>query len=214
MVPSDIPGKMDPVTVTESGTNVVLTWTAPDDHSSTITAYDIQFLKSDGTYGSGTGTCDGTDATLLTCSMAMNDVETLTGLAVDSLIQVKMRAENANGWGDYSELNVAGALIKGAPSQMAAPTFDLTQSSATNAYVEWTALTGTAAGGTGVTISSYELDYYNTGDSTWYNIYTGTNLYYSHTGLTASTTYSYRVRAVNAYGNGAYSTTASVFTAQ
>lgn len=50
--PSDVPGKMDMPTVELSGTDVKVSWTAPTSHSSSITAYDIEFLKSDGTtYG-------------------------------------------------------------------------------------------------------------------------------------------------------------------
>lgn len=36
----------------------------------------------------------------------MLEVYPLTGLPVNALIQVKVRAHNANGWGDYSEINV------------------------------------------------------------------------------------------------------------
>lgn len=35
-------------------------------------------------------------------------VQTLTGLQVNQLIQVKVRAHNSQGWGDFSELNVVG----------------------------------------------------------------------------------------------------------
>lgn len=54
----------------------------------------------------------------------MPTIKTLTGKAVDSLILVKIRATNARGNGDYSEVNTSGATIEDVPSQMTAPTFD------------------------------------------------------------------------------------------
>lgn len=86
----DKPGKMSIPTVVNSGTNVVVTYTAPTTHSSPITGYDIQFLKSDGT--TATLACDESDLLLGTCTVATADVKTLTGLAVDTLIRVKISA--------------------------------------------------------------------------------------------------------------------------
>jgi len=44
----------------------------------------------------------------------MSSIRTTTSLAVDSPIRVKVRARNSKGslgWGAYSEMNSAGALI-------------------------------------------------------------------------------------------------------
>lgn len=41
VTPSDVPGKVAIATTANSGTNVVVTWTAPNSHSSTIDVYDI-----------------------------------------------------------------------------------------------------------------------------------------------------------------------------
>jgi len=96
--------------VTNSGLKIVVTFTEPNIHYSAISAYDVQFRKSDGLFGSLT--CDESNVvTSKTCTVNDLDVKTLTGLAVDTLIRVKVRAYNAKGWGAYSELNSAGALI-------------------------------------------------------------------------------------------------------
>ena len=117
----DIPGKMAIPTVTLSSTTVTVTWVQPSAHSSTITSYDLEFLKSDGTFANYT-LCTGTyDATVTLCSLAMTDVKTLTGLSVDTLIRAKVRARNAKDWGYFSELNSAGATIESIPLTMAAP---------------------------------------------------------------------------------------------
>jgi hypothetical protein len=114
----DKPGKMATPTVTISGINVVVAWTLPNIHSSTITAYDIQFKKSDGTFVPQLTYCDGTQTgivTARTCSIPMAAVIALTGRAVDTLITVKINALNARGYGDYSEVNTVGALIEQVP---------------------------------------------------------------------------------------------------
>lgn len=80
-------------------TDVVITWTAPNTHYSPITDYDVRFQKLDGTFDPYTAACPGTDETLLTCTVDMLGLNTITGLTVDTLIRVKVRAKNAKGWG-------------------------------------------------------------------------------------------------------------------
>lgn len=78
----DKPAKMDIPTVALSGTDnkkVDITWVAPVSHSSPITSYDVQFLKSDNTFTAFTAQCPGTDPLLLTCSVNMLDLNTLIG---------------------------------------------------------------------------------------------------------------------------------------
>lgn len=110
----DVPGKMDIPTVANSGTNVVITYVAPTTHSSPITDYDVQFLKSDGTID--TTACSEPSATSLTCTVAMSAIRTLTSRSVDTIIRVKVRAFNGKGWGAYSEFNSAGALLQDVPA--------------------------------------------------------------------------------------------------
>ena len=114
---------MDIPTVANSGTNVVVTYTKPAIHSSDVIAYDVEFLKSDGT--TGTLTCAESLATSLTCTVTTSAVKTLTGLSVDTLIRVKVSAQNGKGWGAYSEYNSAGALIQDVPAIMSAPSVNL-----------------------------------------------------------------------------------------
>jgi len=155
VVAIDFPGKMGIPTVVNSGVNVVVTYSPPTTHSSPISNYDIQFLKSDGT--TGTLACTESDITLGTCTVGNANVKTLTGLAVDTLIRVKVRAYNAKGWGAYSEFNNAGALIQSVPAVMSAPTILLDSVTTTTIPLSWTAPTGAAAGGTGLSISAYSI---------------------------------------------------------
>jgi hypothetical protein len=41
----------------------------------------------------------------------MSAIITATGLSRGTIIQIKIRARNAKGWGDYSQLNTAGVAI-------------------------------------------------------------------------------------------------------
>jgi len=109
-VPSDIPDEVDIVSVGLSGTDVWINWNAPDDHNEAITEYDILILKSDASYASHAN-CDGTDGTVISnteCFIPMVEIPALTSLATDELIQAVVRAKNANGWGAYSQVNIAG----------------------------------------------------------------------------------------------------------
>jgi hypothetical protein len=54
----------------------------------------------------------------------MLELKTATGLSVDSLIKVKIAARNGKGYGAYSEMNSAGALIEDKPKVMDAPSFN------------------------------------------------------------------------------------------
>ena len=45
----------------------------------------------------------------------MTTIISSTSLTVDALIRAKVRAKNNKGWGDYSELNSAGATVETIP---------------------------------------------------------------------------------------------------
>jgi hypothetical protein len=77
----------------------------------------------------------------------MDSIVSKTGLAIDSTVRVKVRAQNKNGWGGYSELNTGTATIETVPTQMPAPVFVKASSTATKIQLSWSAVTGTAAGG-------------------------------------------------------------------
>jgi hypothetical protein len=72
-------------------------------------------------------------------------------------------------------------------SQLATPTgFTATAAGSTQINLAWSAVTNA---------TSYTLDWSANGTTGWTNVYTGSGVSTSHTGLTASTTYYYRVKA-------------------
>lgn len=119
----------------------------------------------------------------------MTTVKALTGRAVDTLITVMIRAKNARDYGDYSEVNTVGALIEQEPDSMGTLSFDMTTSTNSQIVLTWSALTGTAKGGSGVSIDNYEVDWYTA--STWTPLATvaSSTFTYTHTGLTGGTSY-------------------------
>jgi hypothetical protein len=89
----------------------------------------------------------------------MSSIRTLTGLGVDTVIQVKVRAHNSDGEGDYSEINTSGATIETAPLVMSPISFDATATTDTQIKLTWTALSGTATGGSSVSVTSYKISW-------------------------------------------------------
>jgi hypothetical protein len=93
----DAPGKMDIPTValdTVDPTLVKITWNAVAlTHGSAVTQYAVQIKTSGGTYVSD-ASCDpqpaSTEFTTRTCYVAMSTVSSITGLAVDRVIQARV----------------------------------------------------------------------------------------------------------------------------
>jgi len=130
----------------------------------------------------------------------MLTLKTLTGQSVDALIRVKVRAKNSKDWGAYSELNSVGGLIRDVPAIMPAPTVVTASVTTTSIPLTWSAPSGVNAGGTGVSIDSYDLET-STDGSTWTTLALAlTQTTYSHTITSSGATHYYHIRATNAYG--------------
>lgn len=128
-----------------------------------------------------------------------------TGLAASTTYSYRVSANNSGGSSAYS--NTASATTSGGSGTLpAAPTnLGATATSSSQINLSWT---DNAANETGFSIER------STGGGAFAQIATvGANVTsFQNTGLAASTTYSYRVRASNAAGNSAYSNTASATT--
>jgi hypothetical protein len=83
---------------------------------------------------------------------------------------------------------------------MTAPSIDTASVTTTSITVTWTAPTGANAGGSSVSVTSYDLKT-STDGTTWTPLVTGhTSTSYPHTVTAGSTTYYYQIRATNKYG--------------
>jgi hypothetical protein len=148
----------------------------------------------------------------------MATIRTLTSLTVDSVIQVRVQAHNSAGLGPFSEINTAGATLETLPLQMSVPSFDVATSTSTQIKVTWNILTGTATGGSSVSITNYavEWDQGLGGTTNFVSLTTvvSPTAFYLKTGLTAGTAYQFRVYGQNKYGNGPVSNAVTITAGQ
>jgi len=180
-VPVDAPGKTDTPTVALSpldATQVQVSWNLPNEHSSPITSYDILFMTSSGSMVYELTRCDGSLPSVVadrSCSVPMATLRNLTLLPRDSLIRAQVRATNARGTGQYSEINTAGATIETEPTNLTVVSIDVPSTTNNATMAVWTALTGSSRGGMNVLITQYEV-YWDQSNDTWVSLANTTNL--------------------------------------
>ena len=181
--------------VVASNSQINLSWTAATETGGTISSYLIE-------------RCQGAACTTF-AQIATSTTTTFnnTGLTGSTNYSYRVRAKDTPGnMSPYSSTVSAttSAPILTAPTNLAAAV-----GSSTQINLSWTAATET-----GGTISNYLIERcQGAGCSTFAQIATSTTTSYSNTGLTASTSYSYRVRATDAASNlGPYSSTATATT--
>jgi hypothetical protein len=125
------------------------------------------------------------------------------------LIVAKVSAENANGFGTYSQENTTGAIIQTVPG-IPQPVFSKSTSTNTQAIFTWPALVGDTQTG-GSPITSYKARLLKGGVLEEEKSVSGATV--TFTGLTGGQTYTFIVFALNKYGSGTSSTTLSITTA-
>jgi hypothetical protein len=217
VVPQDAPGKTAIPTVQLNSTvptEVQVSWDQPNDHSATITAYEILFMKANGDFVLESTRCDGTlpvVVTTRTCSVPMSTIRTLTALPRDGLIRVKVRAFNSRGAGLFSEVNTAGATIETEPTNLSVVSIDVPSTYNNQTKVVWTALTRSARGGKDVLITQYEV-YWDQSTGDWVSLANTSSLFTLKEGLTGGVTYKFKVRAYNKYGEGDFTAAVTIQT--
>ncbi len=185
---------------TPGSNSVPLTWSAPSSGGGSITDYIVQFsatgANSWATFADGTSSATGA---------------TVGGLNSGTTYDFRVAAINAAGTGSYSTITgitTASVLtVPSAPTSLAAGT-----PASTTVPLTWVA--PTAGGGA---ISDYVVQYAAAGTafatattfSDGVTAATGATV----TGLTASTSYDFRVAAINAAGTGPYAQVLNITTA-
>src|SRR6266704_2180254 len=184
------------LTATAAGpVQINLSWTASTETGGTISQYLIERCTG--------ATC----SNFLQVGTSASTTFSNTGLLASTTYSYRVRAmDSTNTTGPYS--NTASATT-------AAPTFtapsNLTATAASNTQIN---LSWTAATETGGTITQYLIERCTGATcSNFLQVGTSATTTFNDTGLTASTSYNYRVRATDASNNlGPYSNTASATT--
>ena len=194
-----VQGKPDQVakpTVTgRNATELEVGWPAPANNGAAITGYEVQYRQS------GTNTWSTRILTGITSQPRAWQLR-LTGLLSGTTYEVQVRAKNAQGDGNWSPSGTGTTL----PDRPAAPTVEA--ESATSLMVIWTAPTDNRA-----PITDYDVQYRQVGTPSWEDwSHTGSGTSTTITGLRAGTAYYVQVRANNAGGASAWSSTGSGIT--
>ena len=176
-------------TLTAGETWLEASWTAPADNGAVITGYDVHYRETGGNWTDANHTGTGT-------------TKRITGLTADTAYQVRVRASNTEGAGDWSP-SASGRtdVAVEAPDAPAAPTL--------TAGETWLEASWTAPADNGAVITGYDVHYRETGGNWTDANHTGTGTTKRITGLTADTAYQVRVRASNTQGAGDWSPSAS-----
>ena len=171
-----------------------VSWNAPADYGSAITDYDVQYKL---TSASASGWREWNSGMSTTLSA------TITGLTNGDSYQVRVRAENSAGAGDWSAAASATPAAQ-APSKPDAPTLTV---GSTQLKVAWDAPTAN-----GAQITDYDVRYKRTSATTWTewnDSDTSTAIGTIITGLSNGQSYDVQVRATNSVGDSQWSDSAS-----
>jgi hypothetical protein len=189
-VPATNPGVPQSLSATHGNAQVALSWSAPASNGGTaVTGYKVYQSTDDASF-SEVATPSGTS-------------HTVTSLTNGTQYYFKVAAVNAVGTGSQtSSVNATPATTPAAPTSLAATNGD------TQSVLTWTAPTNTG----GSAITGYKVKWGATsgfpGNAAY--ISTGsTSATYTKTSLTNGTQYSFQVAAINAEGDGTYSSTAT-----
>lgn len=198
------------VTDTTNNSAAVSTWTPPAVTLATATTMVVTSAISGdnnqltlGTANSYTARASGasysSSVTGLEAFITATRAFTATGAAT-----MPVFSQAVNGPDSWAAITAAlrGATAPGAPTSVAG-----SATGATTANVTWTApsSTGNAAGG----ITSYTVEYSSNSGGSWTSAGTSATSPKSVTGLTANTSYIFRVSATNSIGTGSVSTSSS-----
>lgn len=183
-----------------SPSQINLSWTAPSNNGgAAITGYKIEQSTNAGS----------TWSTLVANTASSSTTYSNTGLASSTLYSYRVSAINSVGTSPVS--NTASATTDTIVTAPLPPT-GLTASAVSSSQIN---LSWTAGNNGGSAITGYKIERSTDSGSTWSTISANTGstaITYSNTGLAASTSYTYRVSAINSVGTGPASNIVSATT--
>ena len=186
-----------------SSSEIDLSWTAPsNDGGSTITGYGIERSTDSGS----------TWSTLVANTGSSSTAYSDTGLSPSTSYMYRVSAINSVGTGSPSNTATA-TTSSGTVATAPQPPTGLTATVASSSEIDlsWTAPSDNG----GAAITGYMIERSQDSGSTWSTLSSNTgsaSTTYSDTGLTPSTSYAYRVSAINSAGTSSPSDVASATT--
>ncbi|MCY3811055.1 MAG: fibronectin type III domain-containing protein, partial [Gammaproteobacteria bacterium] len=185
----EVPDAPAAPTLTAGATWLAASWTAPADNGAAITGYDVHYRETGGNW---------TDAS----HAGTSTTKRIGDLTADTAYEVRVRASNAEGAGDWSA-SASGRTDAAAqaPDAPSAPTL--------TAGTTWLEASWTAPADNGAAITGYDVHYRETGGNWTDASHAGTSTTKRIGDLTTDTAYEVRVRASNAEGAGDWSPSTS-----
>ena len=134
----------------------------------------------------------------------MAHLVTHLGHLQDVLIEVRVRAENARGWGEYSQVNSAGILIQKVPEKVTGLYYHINETTNSAISLEWDMPVDWLAGGLGVDITSFTIMVEDVTSGTVAAAYGSAPVTSQElvSGLTGGNNYTFYIVANNIYGPG------------
>ena len=187
---ADVPDAPLAPTLTTGSTWLEASWTAPTDNGAAITDYDVQYRETGTNWQTASHAGTGT-------------TKRIESLVADTPYEVRVRASNATGTGDWST-SASGRTGADVPDAPVAPTL--------TTGTTWLEASWTAPAGNGAAVTDYDVQYRETGTNWQTASHVGTGTTKRIENLVADTAYQVRVRATNAEGSGDWSPLASART--
>ncbi len=186
---TSVPAPPTLMAMADGATKIKLTWTAGHDGGMPITAYHLQHSSNRGATWADLGGARS--------NMMMMSTED-TGLSGGTTKHYRIRAVNSKGTSGWSPLASATTdrSVPGRPTLLVRPLPKAI-------YLTW-ATPATPTGGSA--IIRYEVEKWDNAERRWVSERTTTSTTHTDSGLETGTRYFYRVRAVNAMGDGPWST--------
>ena len=117
------PDKPDPPATIINNLSVLISWQDPNHNYEAIDQYQILFKhKSGDAFSEEKVNCDGSNQIIFirkSCEVPMSTFVSADypfRLEAGDLVVVKVAAHNLNGWGEFSEVNIVGAIIETVPA--------------------------------------------------------------------------------------------------